>query len=102
MNVSRGERRTQTSPSERVDVPQLFSPSRPLLFPRLERDVQPGGEDHVILLLARRRIGHIDVAKLILPSQSLADLGYGAKGKGPAILPRVREIGEKVQRLRQH
>jgi hypothetical protein len=68
-----------------------------------ERHIQPGGQDNVILLERRRargldrRIGHIDIAECILPSQSLADLGHAAKIDGGSILPNIlRKVGVVV------
>ena len=65
-----------------------------------ERHIQPGGQDDVILFERRRarrlnrRIGHVDIAERILPSQPLADLGYAAKIDGRSILPNIlRKVG---------
>ena len=54
-----------------------------------KRKIQARREQNVVLLGARRRIGYINVAKRILPSQPLADLGHGAKVECPSILASV-------------
>src|ERR1700756_5737644 len=69
-----------------------------------ERYIQPGGQDDVILLQRRRarglnrRIGYVDIAERILPSQPLADLGHTAKIEGRSILPNIlRKVGKVVR-----
>ena len=54
-----------------------------------ERHIQPGGEYDVILFLARRRIGDINVAERILPAQPFTDPGHGSEIKRSAILAPV-------------
>src|ERR1700680_990406 len=67
-----------------------------------ERDIEPSSQDNVILLerrRGRRRIGHVDIAKRILPPQPLAQFGYAAEIEGPSIFAGVTEVGEEVQLL---
>ena len=66
-----------------------------------KRKIQARGEQNVVLLGTRRRIGYINVAKRILPSQPLADLGHGAKVECPSILASVIQVREKVELLSQ-
>src|ERR1700685_221363 len=42
-----------------------------------ERHIQPGSKNQIVLLCAFRRIRHVDIAELILPSKPLADFGHG-------------------------
>ena len=67
-----------------------------------KRNIQTGGEDHVVLFCAGRRIGHVDVAELILPAEPLADLSNCAEIEGPAILAGVLQIGIEIHVLRDH
>ena len=67
-----------------------------------EREIQPGGQDYVILLERRggyRRIGHVDIAERILPSQPLAQLGDAAEVEGHTILPAIAEVRVEIQLL---
>src|SRR5579872_4830697 len=68
-------------------------------------DVQPGGQNNVILLqrrCGRRRIGYVDIAEGILPSQPFAQFGYAAEVKRYAILTGIAEVGKKIKFLRDH
>ena len=60
-----------------------------------EREVQAGGQQNIVLLGARGRIGHVDVSERILPSQPLADLGHGAEIERASVLARVLKSGKK-------
>src|ERR1700674_142481 len=67
-----------------------------------EGNIEPSSQDNVILLerrRGRRRIGHIDIAKRILPPQPLAQFGHAAEIEGPTIFAGVTEVGEEVQLL---
>src|SRR5579863_5135624 len=77
----------------------------PHSFSMSKGDVQPGGQDNIILLqrrCGRRRIGYVDIAKSILPSQPFAQFSYAAEVKGHAILAGIAEVGKKVKFLRDH
>ena len=67
-----------------------------------KRDVQPGGEDHVVVLRASGWIRYVDISELILPAQPLLDLGDRAHVEGEAIFARLLEIGEESQILSEH
>src|ERR1700682_6052416 len=67
-----------------------------------KRNIQPRGKYNVILLLARGRISHINVAELILPTQPLADFCHGAQVKCSAILLGVAQVRIEVQFLRHN
>src|ERR1700674_1994614 len=67
-----------------------------------QRNIQPRSKYNVILLLARGRISHINVAELILPTQPLADFCHGAQVKCSAILPGVAQVRVEVQFLRHN
>src|ERR1035441_333887 len=80
---------------------QRYDPARRYDLVR-EGDVQACRENYVVLLRAGRRVGDVDVAKLILPAQPLADLGYGAHVERPAVLARLLQVGVEVGILRQN
>jgi len=60
-----------------------------------KRDIQSGGELNIVLLASRRRVGHVDISKGVLPAQPLTDLGDRAKVKGRTIFAGVVQIGEE-------
>src|SRR5690242_3844331 len=64
-----------------------------------ERNVEPGSQKQVILLLAGGWIGHVNIGKRVLPSQPFADLGHGAEIEGGAVLARIVEVGIEIKTL---
>src|SRR5579862_4932074 len=65
-----------------------------------ERNVDSRGEQHVVGLLSRRRIGHVNIPKAVLPSKPLADFRDGAKAKRRAVLAGVVEVRENIALFR--
>ena len=64
-----------------------------------KRDVQSSREDHVVFLRASRRIGDVDVAELILPSQPFVDLRDRSEIERGAVLPGLLKIRDRNPRL---
>src|SRR5438270_7311227 len=81
---------------------KMLRAGEPLSRLRREGNIQARGQQHVILLRPDRRIGNVDIAKLVLPAEPLADLGDGAEGEGETVVARVLDIGIEIQTLRQH
>src|SRR5689334_15014599 len=65
-------------------------------------NIQARGQQNVILALAGRRVGDIDITERILPAQPLVDLGDGSQVESAAKFSRLIEIREEVELLGQH
>jgi len=68
----------------------------------IERDVQPGGEDHVVVLGTGGRIRDVDVSELILPSEPLVELRDRVNSERESVLARLLQVREKTRPFGDH
>ena len=65
-----------------------------------ECHVQAGREHELVLFFSCGRVGDVGVAKIILPSEPLADLRERAQTEvRPVVAPAVRQVWEKREIL---
>jgi hypothetical protein len=67
-----------------------------------EREVQPGGDDQVVVFCAGRRVRDVYVAKLVLPAEPLVDFGDGAEIEVSTVLAGLLQVGIQIEILCDH